>query len=308
MSASLKRGLMFVALLLAALVMPALAADDPAAPAPPSQTAPTQTAPANAHQGYAVPEQIDFQPAATDHAQSIHDFHNLLLVIITVVTIFVMALLLWVMIRYNARANPKPSSFSHNTLVEVIWTAVPVVILVVIFIPSMRVLYDGDVVPKADMTIKAIGHQWNWSYEYPDHGNFSFLSEMLSAEKAAAAGEPRLLGTTNHVVVPVGKVVRVIVTAQDVIHSWTVPAFGVKIDAVPGRLNETWFKANREGTFYGQCSELCGVNHAYMPIQVDVVSQERFDQWVADTKTKPDIYQYSETQGAPSASVASAQR
>lgn len=330
MSASLKHALMFVALLLAALAAPASAqpAPEPAAPVttapatPPSAPAETTppaeaTAPAAVtadspesleQVGQPVPEQINFQPAATDHAQAIHDFHNLLLVIITIVAAFVMALLLWVMVRYNARANPRPSTVSHNTLIEVIWTVVPVVILVFIFIPSMRVLYQGDVVPKADMTIKAIGHQWNWSYEYPDNGNFSFLSEMLSAEKAKEAGKPRLLGATTQVVVPVGKVVRVIVTSQDVIHSWAVPAFGVKMDAVPGRLNETWFKANREGIFYGQCSELCGVNHAFMPIEVHVVSQERFTAWLAETKTKPDIYQYSEVEGTPASSVASAQR
>ena len=333
----MKRALMFVAVLLAAWIMPAFAADDPpaaaapatstsesapatpapatdsAAPAATSTAAPAETAPSGvtntdpATIGRAVPDQIGFQPAATDHAQAIHDFHNLLLVIITIVAAFVTALLLWVIVRYNARVNPKPSNFSHNTLVEVIWTVVPVVILVLIFIPSMHVLYEGDVVPKADLTIKAVGHQWNWSYEYPDNGNFSFLSEMLSEDKAKAAGEPRLLGATTHVVVPVNKVVRVIVTSQDVIHSWAMPAFGVKMDAVPGRLNETWFKANREGTFYGQCSELCGVNHAFMPIEVEVVSQERFEQWLAETKTKPDTYQYSETEGTPASSVASAQ-
>jgi cytochrome c oxidase subunit 2 len=340
MSASMKRALLFVAVLLTAWIVPAIAADTPAAapapatpatsapatPAPTDSTAPApatstpaESAPAAAPGasaapnttpdtiGRAIDEQIGFQPAATDHAQRIHEFHNLLLVVITIVAVFVMALLLWVIVRYNARVNPKPSTFSHNMLVEVIWTIVPVIILVLIFFPSLRVLYDGDVVPKADMTIKAIGHQWNWSYEYPDNGNFTFLSEMLSDDKAKAAGEPRLLGATTHVVVPVNKVVRVIVTSQDVIHSWAMPAFGVKMDAVPGRLNETWFKANREGTFYGQCSELCGVNHAFMPIEIEVVSQERFDQWVAETKTKPDIYQYSETEGAPASSVASAQ-
>ncbi|MBI1211923.1 MAG: cytochrome c oxidase subunit II [Alphaproteobacteria bacterium] len=324
---------MFIAVLLAAWIAPALAADDPTtAPVQPTSTtesAPAASSPADSATppatasaesvppaapntdpdtiGRAVDEEIGFQPAATDHAETIHGFHNLLLVIITGVAAFVTVLLLWVMVRYNARVNPKPSTFSHNTLIEVIWTIVPVVILVVIFIPSMNVLYEGDVVPKADLTIKAIGHQWNWSYEYPDNGNFSFLSEMLSDDKAKAAGEPRLLGATTHVVVPVGKVVRVIVTSQDVIHSWAVPAFGVKMDAVPGRLNETWFKANREGIFYGQCSELCGVNHAFMPIEVEVVSQDRFEQWLAETKTKPDTYQYSETEVAPAASVASAQ-
>ena len=308
MSASLKRAFFFVALLLAAFVTQVAAQPAPATPAPgaatevpatpaPESTAPTATttapgeaalsaAPNNDPQniGRALPGDYDFQPAATDHAQTIHDFHVLLMVIITIITVFVMALLVWVMIRYNARVNPKPSNFSHNTLVEVIWTVVPVVILVLIFVRSIPVLYEGDVVPKADMTIKAIGHQWNWSYEYPDNGNFSFLSEMLSEDKALAAHEPRLLGATTHIVVPVGKIVRVIVTSQDVIHSWAVPAFGVKIDAVPGRLNQTWFKANREGIFYGQCSELCGRNHAFMPIAVRVVSDEEFAAWLDSHK------------------------
>jgi cytochrome c oxidase subunit 2 len=239
--------------------------------------------------GYALPGQIDFQTPASDHAVAIQEFHNLLLVIITIVAGFVLALLAWVIIRYNAKANPKPSTFSHNMIVEVIWTAVPVVILVLIFLPSMRVLYDGDIIPPADMTIKAIGHQWNWSYEYPDHGNITFFSKMLDDKAAAAANEPRLLAVDNRVVVPVGKVVRVIVTSEDVIHSWALPAFGVKIDGVPGRLNETWFKANREGIFYGQCSELCGVDHARMPIAVEVVSQEKFDEWVAKTKTAAEV-------------------
>lgn len=247
--------------------------------------------------GYAVDKQIGLMPAATEHMQDIHEFHNLLLVIITGITLFVLGLLLWVMVRYNARVNPKPATWSHNTLVEIIWTVLPIVILVVIAIPSFRYLYIGEVVPeKVDLTVKAIGHQWYWSYEYPDHGNFTFDALMLDDEKAKAAGEPRLLAVDNRVVVPVGKVVRVIVTAKDVIHSWTIPAFGAKIDAVPGKLNETWFKAEREGVFYGQCSELCGSRHAFMPIAVEVVSQERFDQWVAEAKTK-----FAATDSAPAA-------
>jgi cytochrome c oxidase subunit 2 len=246
---------------------------------------------------YAVPEQIGLMPAATEHMQEIHEFHNLLLVIITGITLFVLGLLLWVMVRYNARVNPKPATWSHNTLVEIIWTVLPIVILVVIAIPSFRYLYIGEVVPeKVDLTVKATGHQWYWSYEYPDHGGFTFDALMLDDEKAKAAGEPRLLGVDNRVVVPVGKVVRVIVTAKDVIHSWTIPAFGAKIDGVPGKLNETWFKAEREGVFYGQCSELCGSRHAFMPIAVEVVSQERFDQWVAEAKTK-----FAATDSAPAA-------
>jgi cytochrome c oxidase subunit 2 len=237
--------------------------------------------------GYAVPGQIGLMPAATDHMQEIDDFHNLLLVIITCISAFVLSLLLWVIVRYNARVNPKPASWSHNTLIEIIWTVVPIVILVVIAIPSFRLLYAGEVMPASvDLTVKAIGHQWNWSYEYPDHGVEIDVADMATDEEARAQGEPRLLAVKagQRVVVPVNKVVRMIVTSTDVIHSWTIPAFGVKIDAVPGKLNETWFKVNREGVFYGQCSELCGARHAFMPIAVEVVSQDRFDQWVAEKK------------------------
>ncbi len=237
---------------------------------------------------YAVDRQVNLMPAATDHMQSIHDFHNLILVIITGITLFVLGLLVWVMVRYNAKANPKPATWSHNTMIEVVWTLVPVVILAFIGLQSLRLLYAGDVVPdNPDITVKATGHQWNWSYSYPDLGVEIELSEMATDEEAKAAGEPRLLAVKEggRVVVPVNKIVRVQVTAADVIHSWAVPALGVKTDAVPGRLNETWFKANREGVFYGQCSELCGTRHAFMPIAVEVVSQEKFDEWVAMKKS-----------------------
>jgi cytochrome c oxidase subunit II len=247
-----------------------------------------------------VDRQIDLTPAATAHMQEIIDFHNLLLVIITGITLFVLGLLLWVMVRYNARVNPKPATWSHNTLIEVVWTVIPILILGLIAIPSIRLLRDGEIVPpNVDMTVKAIGHQWYWSYEYPDHGGMTFDALMLSEEEAKKAGEPRLLGVDNRVVVPIGKVIRVIVTSQDVIHSWTIPAFGSKIDAVPGKLNETWFKAEREGVFYGQCSELCGSKHAYMPIAVEVVSQERFDQWIEEAKKK-----FAAADGAPTALAA----
>ncbi|MFM9862054.1 MAG: cytochrome c oxidase subunit II [Micropepsaceae bacterium] len=249
---------------------------------------------------HAVERQIDFMPAATAHMQEIIDFHNLLLVIITGITLFVLGLLLWVMVRYNARMNPKPATWSHNTLIEVVWTIIPILILGLIAIPSIRLLREGEIVPpNVDLTVKAIGHQWYWSYEYPDHGGMTFDALMLSDEEAKKAGEPRLLGVDNRVVVPIGKVVRVIVTSQDVIHSWTIPAFGSKIDAVPGKLNETWFKAEREGVFYGQCSELCGAKHAYMPIAVEVVSQERFDQWIEEAKKK-----FAAADGAPTALAA----
>lgn len=246
---------------------------------------------------FAVPEQINLMPAATQHMQDIHDFHNLLLVIITLITVFVLGLLIWVMVRYNARVNPKPANWSHNTLIEIVWTIVPIVILGLIVVPSFRLLYAGEVIPaNVDLTVKAIGHQWYWSYEYPDHGGFTFDALMLSEEDAKKAGEPRLLGVDNRVVVPVGKTVRVIVTSADVIHSWTIPAFGSKIDAVPGKLNETWFRAEREGVFYGQCSELCGSRHAFMPIAVEVVSQEKFDQWITEAKAK-----FAAADGAPAA-------
>lgn len=249
---------------------------------------------------YAVPEQIGLMPAATEHMQEIHDFHNLLLVIITVISAFVLGLLLWVMVRYNARVNPKPATWSHNTLIEVVWTIIPVVILGLIVVPSIRLLYAGDVVPaNVDLTVKAIGHQWYWSYEYPDQGNFTFDALMLSDEDATKAGEPRLLGVDNRVVVPIGKTVRMIITSQDVIHSWAIPAFGAKVDGVPGKLNETWFKAEREGVFYGQCSELCGAKHAFMPIAVEVVSQERFDQWIEEAKKK-----FAQNDSAPTALAA----
>ena len=180
----------------------------------------------------------------------------------------------------NEKRNPVPTRTTHNTLIEVIWTAVPVIILVIIAVPSFKQLYLNDVIPEADMTIKAIGHQWYWTYEYPDNGKFSFDSNMIASDQLKK-GQVRLLETDTVVVVPVNATVRVQVTADDVLHAWAIPAFGVKIDAVPGRLNETWFKATREGTYYGQCSELCGVNHGFMPIRVDVVSKGKFDAWVA---------------------------
>ena len=249
---------------------------------------------------YAVPGQIDLMPAATEHMRDVREFHNLLLVIITIISVFVLGLLLWVMVRYNARVNPKPATWSHNTLIEVVWTIIPVVILGLIVVPSIRLLYAGDVVPaNVDLTVKAIGHQWYWSYEYPDQGNFTFDALMLSDEDATKAGEPRLLGVDNRVVVPIGKTVRMIITSQDVIHSWAIPAFGAKVDGVPGKLNETWFKAEREGVFYGQCSELCGAKHAFMPIAVEVVSQERFDQWIEEAKKK-----FAQNDSAPTALAA----
>ena len=231
------------------------------------------------------PWQMGYQKAATETMRRIDELHDIVLVIVTLITLFVLALLIYVMWRFNAKANPTPSKTTHNTLIEIIWTAVPVILLVALAVPSFRLLYFVDVVPKPDMTVKAIGHQWYWSYEYPDHGKFGFDATMVATE-ALKPGQKRLLETDNRVVVPVNAVVRVEVTADDVIHAWTIPAFGVKIDAVPGRLNYLWFKAEREGVYYGQCSELCGVNHGFMPIAVEVVSKAKFDAWVEDAKKK----------------------
>jgi cytochrome c oxidase subunit 2 len=231
--------------------------------------------------------QLGLQEAASERMERVDEFHTLLLWIITTITVFVLALLVWVMIRYNASSNPVASKTSHNTTIEVIWTVLPVVILVVIAVPSFRLLYYLDELPEggADLTIKAIGNQWNWTYEYPDQGNFTFTANMV-ADADLKQGQPRLLTADNALVVPVGKTVRVLATATDVIHSFALPAFGVKIDAVPGRTNETWFHAMREGVFYGQCSELCGARHAFMPIELHVVSEQEFNRWIAEAQTK----------------------
>lgn len=230
-----------------------------------------------------VPWQTGMQDAATPLMRNITEFHNLLLVMITLISLFVLALLAYVVWRFSEARNPTPSRTTHNTLVEVLWTVVPVVILVIVAIPSFKLLYYSDVIPKADLTVKAIGHQWYWSYEYPDHGNFTFDSTMIATDELKP-GQPRLLAVDNYIVVPVNKVVRVQVTADDVLHSWAIPSFGVKTDGVPGRLNEVWFKAERTGTFYGQCSELCGANHGFMPIRVDVVSDKDFAAWIAKAR------------------------
>jgi cytochrome c oxidase subunit 2 len=232
------------------------------------------------------PWQTGFQPAATPVMSNIEDFHRFLLYIIVAITLLVFALLVWIIIRYNQRRNPVPGKTSHNTILEVVWTIVPVIILVVIAIPSFKLLYYEADVPKPDLTVRAIGKQWFWTYQYPGAGNFQFDSLGLSDADSAKRGEPRLLGVDNPIVVPVNKVVKVQTTGADVIHSWAVPAFGVKMDAIPGRLNETWFKATTEGTYYGECSELCGARHAYMPIEVKVVSQDAFNAWLETAKKK----------------------
>jgi cytochrome c oxidase subunit II len=227
-----------------------------------------------------------FQPAASPVMERLEDFHHFVLVIVTAVTLLVAALLVWVIIRYNHRANPVPSKVAHNTLLEVAWTLIPVIILVIIAIPSFKLLYYEADIPPPYLTITAIGHQWYWSYVYPQNGNLRYDSVVLSDAADKKAHEPRLLGVDNPVVVPVNKVVEVDTTGADVIHSWAVPQFGVKMDAIPGRINKTWFKAIRTGTFYGECSELCGARHAYMPIEVKVVTLAQFNAWVAMAKKK----------------------
>jgi len=232
------------------------------------------------------PWELGFQPAASPVMERIESFNTGVSYIIVLISLLVFGLLAWIIIRYNHRRNPVPGKTSHNTVLEVLWTIVPVIILVAIAIPSFKLLYYEADIPKPDLTIKAIGKQWFWTYQYPGSGNFQFDSLGLSDVDALKRAEPRLLGVDNAVVVPVNKVVKVVTTGADVIHSWAVPAFGVKMDAIPGRLNETWFKATAEGTYYGQCSELCGARHAFMPIEVKVVSQEAFNAWLATARKK----------------------
>jgi cytochrome c oxidase subunit II len=230
--------------------------------------------------GQPAPWEYKLQEAATPVMENITSFHNILLVIITIITLFVLGLLIAIVVKFNAKANPVPSKTTHNTLIEVIWTLGPVLILAAIVVPSFKLLFLELDVPKADLTIKATGKQWYWSYAYPDNGKFEFDS-LLAQDK-----QPRLLGVDNELVVPVNKVVRIQTTGADVIHSFAVPAFGIKIDAIPGRLNETWFKATKTGWFYGQCSELCGKDHAFMPIAVHVVSDQEFATWVEAAQKK----------------------
>ena len=234
--------------------------------------------------GQPEPWQLGMQKGATPVMDNIIWFHDFLLYVISAIALFVLALLIIIVVRFNARSNPVPSRTTHNTAIEVIWTVVPVLILVTIAVPSFRLLFFQLNAPKADVTVKATGKQWFWSYSYPD-SKFEFDSIMVQ-DKDLKPGQPRLLSVDNEMVVPVNKVVHVLTTGADVIHSWAVPSFGVKIDAIPGRINETWFKAEREGTYYGQCSELCGRDHAFMPIVVHVVSEKDYAAWVDQAKKK----------------------
>ena len=251
--------------------------------------------------GHPTPWEMDFQDAATPVMQQVAGFHTFLLWIIAAISAFVLILLLIVIVRFNARANPTPSRTTHNTPIEIVWTIVPVIILAVIAVPSFRLLFVQLEVPKPDLTVKATGKQWFWSYSYPDNGNFEFDSTYV-ADQDLKPGQLRLLTVDNEMVVPVNKVVHVLVTGAEVIHSFAVPSFGIKIDAVPGRINETWFKATIEGTFYGQCSQLCGQGHSFMPIAVRVVSEADFAAWVAQAKQK----YASEDDAVPTALAAAA--
>jgi cytochrome c oxidase subunit II len=245
--------------------------------------------------------QLGLQQSATPVMDYIIWFHDYLLYIISGIAGFVLILLIVIMVRFNARANPTPSRTTHNTLLEVAWTIIPIFILMGIAVPSFKLLFLQLNLPAADMTVKATGKQWYWTYSYPDNGKIEFDSLMLK-DGERKEGQPRLLAVDNEMVVPVNKSVRVITTGSDVIHAFAVPSFGIKIDAIPGRINETWFKATREGVYYGQCSELCGKDHAYMPIAVRVVSEQAFNAWVEDAKKK-----YARDDVMPPTNVAAAQ-
>ena len=234
--------------------------------------------------GVPTPSGTGFQPAVTELARDLQWLDGMLLIIITAISLFVVFLLGYVIFKFNRKANPEPSSFTHNTPVEVAWTVVPIVILVFIGAFSIPVLFKQQVIPDGDINIKVTGYQWYWGYEYPDE-NIIFDSYMIE-EKDLKADQPRLLAVDNEVVVPVDKVVKVLITANDVLHAWALPSFGVKRDAVPGRINETWFKAEKVGTYYGQCSELCGIKHAFMPITVKVVSEEEYQEWLSEARVK----------------------
>jgi cytochrome c oxidase subunit 2 len=259
--------------------------------------------------GQPTPGGIDMQPGVTPLKHDAIFFHNVILLpIITAITLFVLGLLVWVVFRYNRQANPVPARWSHNTVVEVTWTLVPVLILVFIAIFSFKLLFAYHDMPKPDLTVKATGYQWYWGYEYPDQKIPEFVSNILPEDKAKAKGVPYRLAATEPLVVPVNKTVRVLVTGADVIHSFAVPAFGVIMDGIPGRVNQTWFKVDRIGTYYGSCRELCGIDHAFMPIEVRAVSQADFDAWVASkhgTTAAPTPTQTAaaETAAAPPASA-----
>ena len=230
---------------------------------------------------------MDFRAAATPVMQQIHEFHNLILILEVLIVLLVIGLMVYICIKFNAKANPVPSRTTHHTALEIAWTVIPVIILVVIAVPSMRLLFFMDKAKNPEMTLKVTSHQWYWSYEYPDHGGFTFDANLIPDDQLKP-GQLRLLETDNRVVLPADTEIRVLVTSDDVIHNWAMPSFGIKMDTVPGRINETWLRVDSQyiGTYYGQCSELCGVNHAFMPITVDIVSKQDFQRWVEEAKAK----------------------
>jgi cytochrome c oxidase subunit 2 len=230
-----------------------------------------------------MPWEMGLQPAASPIAEKIGSLHNLLLIIITAITLFVLGLLVYIVLRFNEKANPVPSKVTHNAILEVAWTVIPILILVVVAIPSFKLLYEEAEIPPPALTVKVTGHQWYWSYEYPDNGGFAFDSYMVKPEDLKP-GQPKLLATDNAMVVPAGKVVRIVTTATDVIHAFFIPSFGVNVNAMPGRLNEVWFKVNEPGTYYGQCAKICGFDHAYMPIEVRALSEQDFAAWEQSAK------------------------
>ncbi|MBU0800701.1 MAG: cytochrome c oxidase subunit II [Alphaproteobacteria bacterium] len=235
--------------------------------------------------GGPVPGALGMPEAATPVAERIHDFHNLLLWIITAITVFVMILLLIIIVRFNSKANPKPAQFTHNVGLEVAWTVIPVIILIIIAVPSLKLLYYGDRTHTPEMTLKVTGYQWYWGYEYPDHEGLSFMAYMVPDDQIdASKGQHRLLSTDNEVVLPIDTDIQILVTAADVLHSFAVPAFGIKTDAVPGRTNETWVRITKPGVYFGQCSELCGKDHGFMPIQIRAVTKEEFEAWLITAK------------------------
>ena len=245
----------------------------------------TLMAAAGAEAAEPKPWQLGFQPSATEVMDRLSAFHDLLLIIITLIAAFVLGLLVYVMWRFNNQRNPLPSRTSHNTVIEMLWTVVPVLILISIAIPSFKLMYYMDRVPNPEMTIKVTGHQWYWSYEYPDQGGLAFDSNIIP-EDQLKAGQKRLLDVDNPLVVPADTIIRVTVTGTDVIHSWFVPSFGVQEYAIVGRLNESWMKIEHPGTYYGQCNQICGVNHAFMPIKVEAIPKDAFQRWLVDAKAK----------------------
>jgi len=229
--------------------------------------------------------QIGMQPPSSPVQEKLFNLHNMLLIVITIITAFVTILLAYVCIRFRASKNPVPSKVTHHTMLEIVWTAIPIIILVALSIPSLRILYYMDKAQDADMTLKVVGRQWYWSYEYPEYG-IKFDSNLIEDDKAKAEGKIRLLDVDNEVIVPVGATIQVLVTGADVIHNWFIPSLGVNKAANPGKANETWFKVTKAGVYYGQCAQLCGVRHGFMPIVVRALEKKDFDKWVAEAKVK----------------------